>query len=376
MRFLSADYLFTLTSEPLKNGVLQVNNTGEIINIFNTRSGSFSDKIEIYSGILCPGFINSHCHLELSHLKGISNNVKGFSEFLSIINQRDDFSKSKILDAIKNAEEEMLQNGIVAIGDVCNTTDTLIQKKTRNLLYYNFIETFEVSDVEADNVIEKSLNIRDMFRSNDMKATITPHALYSVPPYLMSRILKISDDKDILFSIHNQETNNENKLFLNKEGDLCDWLKSIKASPEIWHKRDASHSFFKEFKTKKDILLVHNTYTSKQEITDNYYCTCPKANLFIEQKIPDYSIFNIDRLCVGTDSLASNDSLSIMSELSIIQKNSDFTLQELLKIACKNGAKALGFKDLGTFEIGKKPGVNLISNFALGLEKSDLKKII
>jgi cytosine/adenosine deaminase-related metal-dependent hydrolase len=192
----------------------------------------------------------------------------------------------------------------------------------------------------------------------------------------MSRILKISDDKDILFSIHNQETNNENKLFLNKEGDLCDWLKSIKASPEIWHKRDASDSFFKEFKTKKDILLVHNTYTSKQEITDNYYCTCPKANLFIEQKIPDYSIFNIDRLCVGTDSLASNDSLSIMSELSIIQKNSDFTLQELLKIACKNGAKALGFKDLGTFEIGKNPGVNLISNFALGLEKSDLKKII
>ena len=44
MRFLSADYLFTLTSEPLKNGVLQVNNTGEIINIFNTRSGSFQIK--------------------------------------------------------------------------------------------------------------------------------------------------------------------------------------------------------------------------------------------------------------------------------------------------------------------------------------------
>jgi cytosine/adenosine deaminase-related metal-dependent hydrolase len=77
--------------------------------------------------------------------------------------------------------------------------------------------------------------------------------------------------------------------------------------------------------------------------------------------LPDYSIFNTEKLCVGTDSLASNDSLSILEELMVIKKNSNFDLNTLLKIGCKNGAEALGFSDLGTFEKGKIPGVNLIN---------------
>jgi cytosine/adenosine deaminase-related metal-dependent hydrolase len=107
---------------------------------------------------------------------------------------------------------------------------------------------------------------------------------------------------------------------------------------------------------------VHNTFTKKEDLTDNYYCTCPKANLYIENTLPNYAIFNKEKLCVGTDSLASNNSLSILEELQIIQENSDFDLNTLLKIGSKNVAEALGFKSLGTFEKGKTPGINLITN--------------
>ena len=79
--------------------------------------------------------------------------------------------------------------------------------------------------------------------------------------------------------------------------------------------------------------------------------------------MPNYSIFNPEKLCVGTDSLASNNSLSILEELKVIQENTDFDLNTLLKIACKNGAEALGLENLGTFEKGKIPGVNLIKLF-------------
>ena len=116
------------------------------------------------------------------------------------------------------------------------------------------------------------------------------------------------------------------------------------------------------------IILVHNSFTSKKDVEwtkENnysiYWCTCPKANLYIENTLPDYSIFNTDKLCVGTDSLASNNSLSILEELKVLQENSDFDMNTLLKIACKNGAEALGFENLGTFEKGKHPGVNLIN---------------
>ena len=122
--------------------------------------------------------------------------------------------------------------------------------------------------------------------------------------------------------------------------------------------------------TKSKIILVHNTFTSKYDVEDKennysiYWCTCPKANLYIENCLPDYSIFDVDKLCIGTDSLASNSSLSILEELKILQENTDFDFNTLLKIACKNGAEALGLKELGTFENGKKPGVNLINNFS------------
>ena len=109
--------------------------------------------------------------------------------------------------------------------------------------------------------------------------------------------------------------------------------------------------------------MVHNTFSKEEDITDNYYCTCPKANLYIENSLSDYSIFDTDKFCVGTDSLASNNSLSILEELKVIQENSDFDLNTLFKIACKNGADALGFSDLGTFEKGKKPGLNLVNKF-------------
>ncbi|MGY8950898.1 MAG: amidohydrolase family protein, partial [Flavobacteriales bacterium] len=176
---------------------------------------------------------------------------------------------------------------------------------------------------------------------------------------LMRKISNAFDNKDILVSIHMQETKEENQLFENKNGSFWKWLNGLNASKKIWETRIRSISVLEELGTKK-VMLVHNTFAEKEDLTGNYYCTCPKANLYIENSLPDYSIFDTDKLCVGTDSLASNNTLSILEELIIIQKNSNFDLNTLLKIACKNGAEALGFEQLGTFEKGKKPGVNLI----------------
>ena len=143
---------------------------------------------------------------------------------------------------------------------------------------------------------------------------------------------------------------------------MFDWLKKQGASNFIWENRNrnSTKAVLEYFEIKKNVLLVHNTFTKKEELINQYYCTCPKANLHIESALPDYSIFDTDKLCVGTDSLASNDSFSILEELLVIQKNSGFDLNTLLKIASKNGAKALGFSALGTFEKGKNPGVVLI----------------
>jgi cytosine/adenosine deaminase-related metal-dependent hydrolase len=255
----------------------------------------------------------------------------------------------------------MIKNGIVGVGDICNTNDTINQKTKNNLRYYNFIEVFGVTNNTLDSIMIDAIDLRKQFRELNQKATITPHASYSVVPALMKSITNNLDIKDDLITIHMNESKLENELFENKKGAFKDWLQELNASHEIWEKRNKTLDSILELETKK-ILLVHNTFANEDDLKENYYCTCPKANLYIENSLPDYSLFDSTKLCVGTDSLASNNSLSILEELKIIQDNSKFDLNTLLKIASKNGAEILGFKDLGSFTEGKNPGVNLIQN--------------
>jgi len=119
------------------------------------------------------------------------------------------------------------------------------------------------------------------------------------------------------------------------------------------------------------LLLVHNTFTSKQDIEtaeeqhqNLYWCFCPKANLYIENKLPQIDLFfELGVKCtLGTDSLASNNSLSIWEEILSIRKAfPKIPLNTLINWATINGAQFLGIDNqFGSFEVGKKPGVNWI----------------
>lgn len=377
MRFLQADYLFPIYMPPIKNGILQINFDGKVVDIHKENSLS-GVPIEKFSGVLCPGFINSHCHLELSHLLNCISPNSGLVKFIKEISNRPKVSKSIIKNKIIAAENQMIANGIVGVGDICNTDDTLFLKRENNISYYNFIETFQIDEQKFENTINNSIEIRNRFSSYGLKATIVPHSPYSVPPDLMKMIYEQIDDKSDVISIHNQESKEENMLFHSKDGELIRWLLSISASNKIWKKihksTDVLHNIFNQ-----KHLLVHNTFMSKDDVIDAYYCTCPKANIYIEGVTPDYSFFNVNKLCVGTDSLASNSNLSIIEELFCVQENSDFDLNTLLKIGSQNGADCLGFTDLGTFEKGKIPGVNLLRNIDIKMKitsETTVRKII
>jgi len=122
------------------------------------------------------------------------------------------------------------------------------------------------------------------------------------------------------------------------------------------------------------LLLVHNTFTEKSDLGElrknrplenTWFALCPNSNLYIENQLPPIPLFQKEGLniCLGTDSLASNHQLSILAEMITIQQNfHEIELTELLTWATLNGAEALGInKDFGSFETGKKPGINLIT---------------
>ena len=93
MRFLTADYLFPLHKAPIKEGVLQISDKGEVIALFENRNEVPQNKLEVFDGIICPGFVNAHCHLELSHLLGMAEKGKGFLDFVATVQERNNFYK-------------------------------------------------------------------------------------------------------------------------------------------------------------------------------------------------------------------------------------------------------------------------------------------
>src|SRR3954454_9182067 len=133
----NADYLFTGTEMLDSNSVLVTNNEGIVEDVIKIENAG--DDIQHFEGIISPGFINCHCHLELSHMKGLIPEKTGLVDFVFKVVTERHHAVEEILSAIAVAEDEMLRNGIVAVGDICNNEHTIPQKTEQRLNYYNFI---------------------------------------------------------------------------------------------------------------------------------------------------------------------------------------------------------------------------------------------
>ena len=329
------------------------------------------DDIQYFEGILSPGFVNAHCHLELSHMKGMIPAHTGLQEFVKQIVALRQVAPEAIQEAIVNAEAEMMANGIVAVGDISNTLDTLTQKAKHNLAYYSFVELYDLDPTRAADKIEAGLEIQKQFQENCVRASLVPHAPYSVTNDLWNLLSAHFGIHTI--SLHNQETPDENDFFKTKTGSFLGMYERTKVNLDFFEATGLSalQSVLPVFKKAHHGILVHNSFTSAEDIQavhaamDNvFWCLCPNANQYIEQTMPPIELLRSEKakVVIGTDSYASNWSLNILDELKIIQQHHpQIPLEEMLGWATLNGARALQMdKHLGSFEKGKKPGVVLI----------------
>jgi len=332
------------------------------------------DDVQNFEGILTPGFVNAHCHLELSHMKGMIPPHSGLQEFVKQIVALRQVEPDAIQEAIVLAEAEMIANGIVAVGDISNTLDTLTQKAKHNLAYYSFVELYDLDPIRANEKIIAGLEIQKQFQENCVRASLVPHAPYSVTNDLWNLLSAHFGVHTI--SMHNQETPDENEFFKTKTGSFLGMYERTKVNLDFFEATGLSslQSILPIFKNVHHGILVHNSFTSAEDIqavqaamTNAFWCLCPNANQYIEQTMPPVELLRSQKanIVIGTDSYASNWSLSVLDELKTIQQyHPQIPLEEMLQWATINGARALQMdKYLGSFEKGKKPGVVLIKDF-------------
>ncbi len=384
MRKISANYIFPVSGMPLKNGIIVLDSNNIITDIIDTR-GNLKEiaNLEYYNGVIVPGFVNTHCHLELSHLKGKLQEQKGLPNFISQVNSRRKADLDIIYKEIQHSHDEMVRNGIVAVGDICNTSDSFTIKTSEEITYYSFVEIFGLDAKEAKKNIQTGKRLSQLISKKfPHPHSLIPHAPYSVSPELFKQLIPFFESSVV--SIHNQESKAEKEMFKSRKGSLYNSLSNF-VDLSDWNpeQRNSLQYSLDYLQNSKQILLVHNTYTGPEDLeiaasllNKIYWILCPNANLYIENQLPDLKLLQENKLniALGTDSLASNSRLSILEEIKTLSFHfPEIKLEELIKWGTLNGAKALNFSNhLGSLEVGKKPGINLIS--MLDLENMKIKK--
>lgn len=403
--------LFTGTQLLPGHQVLVTEADGTVVAIVpETEAG---DDVQVVSGLLCPGFVNAHCHLELSHLQGAIPEGTGLIPFLQAVPQLRSYPPETIQAAMANAAENMHRNGIVAVGDICNTADSLAIKQQSPLHWHNFIETIGFSNEKAAERFAWSKAIYDQFESAmPGRNTMVPHAPYSVSEKLFGLLNEASAGK--IVSIHSQESDAENEWYRSKTGPLQALYQGMGINTDFFQPSGKSslQTVWPWMDKAGQVLLVHNVTITSDELRmmneerrikqdgvitaagsfphstfnirnssfpnsqfpipnssnssfhiphSTFHVLCPLANRYIQNALPPVELLRQQgaTIALGTDSLASNHQLSIWAEVQALQAAfPNIPLAEMLQWATLNGAKALGMADtLGSFEQGKKPGV-------------------
>ncbi|HEY4337480.1 MAG TPA: amidohydrolase family protein [Puia sp.] len=374
-RKFKADYLFTGDGFAPADSILITTDEGRVQDV--VPAAVAGDGVGYYPGILCPGFINCHCHLELSHMRGFIPEGTGLVEFLStVIRSRGAArpldtgdERDPVREAIAAGEQEMLEGGIVAVGDICNTADTLQQKQKGRLRYHNFIETIGFIEGGARMRFDHSLRVLAELGSG----SIVPHAPYSVSPALFRLIADHA--RGAVLTIHNQEDAGENEFLLTGQGEFIKLYAALGLDVSFFtgSGKRSLESWLAYFDERQPVIAVHNVATREEDLRIAAgravtFCLCPNANLYIGGLLPDVEGLAGSGcfIVMGTDSLASNHGLSILEELKTLERAfPGLSAGQLLQWATLNGAQALRMEsELGSFVPGKKPGVVLIEGGA------------
>ncbi len=377
MRKIAAQYIFPVDSEPVKNGYVVIDDDGTVMETGVLESESAST--EFYNGILIPGMVNTHCHIELSHLKGCFRQASGMAGFIKQINElRLNCDEKSRKTAIEENMKLLYMQGVSAMADISNCDESFEIKSGSPIYTRTFLEVFGTEDKDVEEIIRNVKSLNEKAENFGIDAAPTPHACYTSSKRLIATVSELGLESGFL-SYHSEESDEEMDMIRYGTGALSEDYRSRKLStPEVYGKNPLVY-YIDALKERTgtpvegNILLVHNTFTdsdsieyAKKHLKSPFWALCPRSNIFINRALPPVNLMMAHglKLTIGTDSLSSNTSLDMISEMYTIQKYfTTVPLEEIIKWSTLNGAEFLKKDEIaGSLTPGKKPGLVLVEN--------------
>ena len=373
MKRITAEYIYTLESEPIRNGFIEYDDNGIIAAV-----GQCEADEEIMPGAIVPGFVNAHCHGELSHLHKKFRKGTGMAGFIDQINELRDWAGREVKQQlVQEWMDKMWNDGVSAMADISNDDSSFDVKKSHKMYTRTFLEVFGSEPEMCEGVMNDVTALKAVADEAGIDAAPTPHSCYTMSPQLLSASAAAGLESGYI-SYHSQESQEEEDLLISGSGAMYENRKrSGMSTPPVTGESSLKYFLDRLADVKpapydENILLVHNVCLQqsdidavKQTMNNAYFAICPLSNIFIHNALPPIDLMRKNGLAIvlGTDSLSSNDDLDVMKELVCLHENfPQVPMNELFTWASRNGARFLGKDDvLGSIAEGKRPGIVHVS---------------
>ncbi len=345
----------------LPRAILSLNADGIITDISTADSLDAQPGVEFYSGILIPGMVNAHCHLELSALCGAIPPGGGFAGFARAMRgvKRDTDDRQR---AIAAQDALLWQQGVAAVADISNGDSSFDCKRSSRVDYLTLLELFGMNTLSSQHLVQ----VAHQAAAAGLRYGLTPHSTYSLQRGPFAEAVAMTPGQ--LLSVHFMESEDEQQMF-RREGEMWAWYGEQGHDPDFLGYGSPAGRIVAQVPGDRSILLIHNTFITEEaldRLTAHFggrvtFVLCPRSNRYLTGALPPVELLRRKgvRIALGTDSLASNTSLSMVEEMKMFP---EVPLGELLRWATASGAEALGLSaTLGTLEVGKAPGVALLT---------------
>jgi aminodeoxyfutalosine deaminase len=340
----------------LQNAAIHVSSSGRISRIEQWHNANYKGEVVDWgSSIIMPGLINAHTHLELSSFQNQLTEFSSFTDWVSqLINRRRSWSREDYISSTTKGIRLSLASGTTLAGDITSSGTGWDAASTELLRRVVFEEVLAPSPDYADQVLSQLNLLLEKAPPNPfLMHGISPHSPYSVSPELYRRSAEMARRRGMLLATHVAETRAELQFLQFGTGEIRNFLDSIGVLPAQWKPPELAPIDYLDALgiLGSSCLLVHCNYLDKKSIakilnTRSSVVYCPRSHDFFgHENHPIRQLLDSGvNVALGTDSLASNSSLSMIDEMRFLYRNrKDIRPEEIFRAATVSGAAALAY---------------------------------
>jgi len=340
-----------------RNGFLYIEN-GVIKDVGSGRGPGGVNMIDHGPGVIMPALVNTHTHLELTALKGKVTLDQGLSSWVkSLIKERESAGEQALRESAVDGIREIIQSGCGAVGEISTlglTWEAMAASDIYGIWFKEFIGNISIAS-------------HDNFQTNQnhIDQSMAVHAPHTTSTEQILALKKITGQRNLPLSIHLAESDDEYLFISTCQGAWADFLTERDINFSEWALPAATPVQYLDKLGVLDehTIAVHLLHTNKKDLeilkkSGVHVCLCPRSNQNLHQRLPDIGKMLKAGIkpCLGTDSLASSETLSIFDEMAFVSEYfPQVAPADVLEMATFSGAKALGLgHQIGSLHPGCK----------------------